>query len=70
MFRSYFMTFTGKYRGGEGHEIKETEEDPHSVAAHQDADVALHARQRWPRWKPLSRPSRTSTASRRTRPRA
>src|SRR6266478_3559814 len=45
MFRSYFMTFTGKYRGGEGHEIKETEEDPHSVAAHQDADVALHARQ-------------------------
>jgi NADH-quinone oxidoreductase subunit L len=45
MFRSYFMTFTGKYRGGEGHEIKETEEDPHAVASHQDADAALHAHQ-------------------------
>ena len=45
MFRSYFMTFTGKYRGGEGHEIKEMEEDPHALAAHQDADVALHAHQ-------------------------
>src|SRR5712664_2710086 len=45
MFRSYFMTFTGKYRGGEGHEMKEMEEDPHALAAHQDADVALHAHQ-------------------------
>src|SRR5881394_3195037 len=43
MFRSYFMTFTGKYRGGEGHEIKEMEEDPHAVAAHQHADVAAKA---------------------------
>src|SRR5262249_20687648 len=43
MFRSYFMTFTGKYRGGEGHEMKETEEDPHAVAAHQHADVASHS---------------------------
>ena len=44
MFRSYFMTFTGKYRGGEGHEMKESEEDPHAVAAHQHADVASHSR--------------------------
>jgi len=43
MFRSYFMTFTGKYRGGEGHEMKETEEDPHAVAAHHHADVAAKA---------------------------
>ena len=40
MFRSYYMTFTGKYRGGEGHEMKETEEDPHSVAAHAHAAAA------------------------------
>ena len=40
MFRSYYMTFTGKYRGGEGHEAKETEEDPHSVAAHTHAAAA------------------------------
>src|SRR5882724_7631767 len=45
MFRSYFMTFTGKYRGGEGHELMEMEEDPHAVAAHQDANIALHAHQ-------------------------
>jgi len=43
MFRSYFMTFTGKYRGGEGHEVKETEEDPHSVAAHAHAAAATVA---------------------------
>jgi len=43
MFRSYFMTFTGRYRGGEGHEMKEMEEDPHSVAAHRHADIAVHA---------------------------
>src|SRR5205085_1003336 len=43
MFRSYYMTFTGKYRGGEGHEMKETEEDPHSVAAHAHAAAATVA---------------------------
>ncbi|HWE23352.1 MAG TPA: NADH-quinone oxidoreductase subunit L [Myxococcales bacterium] len=40
MFRSYYMTFTGKYRGGEGHEVKETEEDPHTLAAHRHAAAA------------------------------
>src|SRR5712691_2930764 len=33
MFRSYYMTFTGEYRGGHGHE-EERMEDPHAVAAH------------------------------------
>jgi NADH-quinone oxidoreductase subunit L len=37
MFRSYFMTFTGTYRGGEGHEDKERMEDPHTMAAHAQA---------------------------------
>jgi NADH-quinone oxidoreductase subunit L len=32
MFRSYYMTFTGEYRGGEGHH-DEHNEDPHSAAA-------------------------------------
>jgi len=32
MFRSYYMTFTGAYRGGEGHH-DEHNEDPHSAAA-------------------------------------
>jgi NADH-quinone oxidoreductase subunit L len=40
MFRSYFMTFTGTYRGGEGHEDKERLEDPHTVAAHTHAAAA------------------------------
>ena len=40
MFRSYFMTFTGKYRGSGGHEDKEREEDPHAVAAHAHAAAA------------------------------
>ena len=40
MFRSYYMTFTGKYRGGEGHEPKEMEEDPHAMEAHRHAAVA------------------------------
>jgi NADH-quinone oxidoreductase subunit L len=40
MFRSYYMTFTGRYRGGEGHEMKETEEDPHAMAAHKHAAAA------------------------------
>jgi NADH-quinone oxidoreductase subunit L len=32
MYRSYYMTFTGKYRGGEGHHASHNE-DPHSAAA-------------------------------------
>jgi NADH-quinone oxidoreductase subunit L len=32
MFRSYYMTFTGHYRGGEGH-AEEHDEDPHSAHA-------------------------------------
>src|SRR5512136_739753 len=32
MFRSYYMTFTGSYRGGEGHH-EEHNEDPHSATA-------------------------------------
>jgi NADH-quinone oxidoreductase subunit L len=43
MFRSYYMTFTGTYRGGEGHEEKESLEDPDSVPVHAVADAALHA---------------------------
>jgi NADH-quinone oxidoreductase subunit L len=42
MFRSYFMTFTGEYRGGEGHG-HEHGEDPHaSVAAPHHADPHGH----------------------------
>jgi NADH-quinone oxidoreductase subunit L len=43
MFRSYYMTFTGEYRGGHGHEDKERVEDPHAVAAHQHAAAAVTA---------------------------
>src|SRR3954469_17903706 len=43
MFRSYYMTFTGEYRGGHGHEDKERLEDPHAVAAHQHAAAAVTA---------------------------
>jgi NADH-quinone oxidoreductase subunit L len=43
MFRSYYMTFTGEYRGGHGHEDKERMEDPHAMAAHAHADQAVHA---------------------------
>src|SRR5712672_1700210 len=43
MFRSYYMTFTGEYRGGHGHAPKETEEDPEALAAHAHAAAALHA---------------------------
>src|SRR5512137_975002 len=32
MFRSYYMTFTGSYRGGEGH-AEEHDEDPHAAHA-------------------------------------
>src|SRR3954467_12163265 len=40
MFRSYFMTFTGKYRGGVGHEDKEQLQDPHATSAHLHAQAA------------------------------
>jgi NADH-quinone oxidoreductase subunit L len=40
MFRSYFMTFTGSYRGGGGHEDKERLEDPHAMSAHLHAGAA------------------------------
>jgi NADH-quinone oxidoreductase subunit L len=43
MFRSYYMTFTGTYRGAHGHEDKERLEDPHAMAAHAHADEAVHA---------------------------
>jgi NADH-quinone oxidoreductase subunit L len=47
MFRSYYMTFTGEYRGGHGHHKKEHLEDPHAVAtahaAAHDAPAAAHA---------------------------
>ena len=42
MFRSYFMTFTGEYRGGHGHEDKERMEDPHAMAAHAHAGAITH----------------------------
>jgi NADH-quinone oxidoreductase subunit L len=42
MFRSYYMTFTGEYRGGHGH-AHEHGEDPHAaVAAPHHADPAGH----------------------------
>src|SRR6266852_1312882 len=44
MFRSYYMTFTGEYRGGHGHAPKETAEDPEAVAAHVHAAAALKAK--------------------------
>ncbi len=40
MFRSYYMTFTGEYRGGAGHEAKEQLEDPHAMAAHAHGHAA------------------------------
>src|SRR5438067_3536416 len=43
MFRSYYMTFTGEYRGGHGHEDKERLEDPHAVSAHAHAAAAAKA---------------------------
>ena len=41
MFRSYYMTFTGTYQGGEGH-AEEHDEDPHSAhaAPHHSAHAA------------------------------
>src|SRR3982751_5954692 len=42
MFRSYYMTFTGEYRGGHGHEDKERLEDPHAMAAHAHAGAITH----------------------------
>jgi NADH-quinone oxidoreductase subunit L len=44
MYRSYYMTFTGEYRGGAGHH-DEHNEDPHSATATamSHASVAAHA---------------------------
>ncbi len=44
MYRSYYMTFTGEYRGGEGHH-DEHNEDPHSAAATamSATSVSIHA---------------------------
>jgi NADH-quinone oxidoreductase subunit L len=44
MFRSYYMTFTGEYRGGEGHH-DEHNEDPHAATATamSHTSVAVHA---------------------------
>jgi NADH-quinone oxidoreductase subunit L len=43
MFRSYYMTFTGEYRGAGGHEDKERKEDPHAAAGHIHATAAVLA---------------------------
>src|SRR4051794_17926131 len=40
MFRSYYMTFTGEYRGGHGHEDKERLEGPPARAAQPPAAAA------------------------------
>ncbi len=44
MFRSYYMTFTGAYRGGEGHS-HEHNEDPHAALAapHHASSAHVHA---------------------------
>jgi NADH-quinone oxidoreductase subunit L len=44
MYRSYYMTFSGEYRGGEGHH-DEHNEDPHAAAATamSHTSVAVHA---------------------------
>jgi NADH-quinone oxidoreductase subunit L len=44
MYRSYYMTFTGEYRGGEGHH-DEHNEDPHAATATamSHTSVAVHA---------------------------
>jgi len=42
MFRSYYMTFTGEYRGGQGHQAKEMMQDPHETASHAAAAQAPH----------------------------
>ncbi len=44
MFRSYYMTFTGEYRGGAGHH-EEHNEDPHSAhaAPHSALSAKVHA---------------------------
>jgi len=41
MFRSYYMTFTGTYRGGEGHQ-DEHDEDPHAALAAPHHVTAAH----------------------------
>ena len=42
MFRSYYMTFTGEYRGGAGHH-DEHNEDPHSAVAAPTSHASSHA---------------------------
>src|SRR5512133_1409592 len=42
MYRSYYMTFTGEYRGGEGHHATHNE-DPHSAAATHKSAASISA---------------------------
>ena len=42
MYRSYYMTFTGEYRGGEGHHATHNE-DPHSAAAAPKSATSIDA---------------------------
>ncbi|HSM91891.1 MAG TPA: proton-conducting transporter membrane subunit [Anaeromyxobacteraceae bacterium] len=42
MYRSYYMTFTGEYRGGEGHHATHNE-DPHSAAATHKSPTSIDA---------------------------
>ena len=42
MFRSYYLTFTGEYRGGQGHPAKEMMQDPHATASHAAAAQPPH----------------------------
>jgi NADH-quinone oxidoreductase subunit L len=42
MYRSYYMTFTGEYRGGEGHHASHNE-DPHSAAATHKSPASIAA---------------------------
>ncbi len=45
MFRSYYMTFTGEYRGAGGHDVTEYNVDPHSAVAapHSPLSDKVHA---------------------------
>ncbi len=45
MFRSYYMTFTGNYRGGGGHDVPEYNVDPHAAGAapHSPRSDEVHA---------------------------
>jgi NADH-quinone oxidoreductase subunit L len=42
MYRSYYMTFSGEYRGGEGHHASHNE-DPHSAAATHMSPTSIKA---------------------------